>query len=594
MSTTDYTRIAAGAISGDTELSVMPSPEEEEEEEILPLTKSSPIALGQPQQKSYFSNSDLLAVLGSCLCLAVSICVVTPYLTLSWRLGYEGQIVVIGFLMSIMAICMKTVAPTLFLVLEARWGSSTLQNYDAIIRNTMLASQTGVHWRGAFLLLAALPLGLSAAYKRFTNGISSADITNPFNGHYGLVSAPQDNGGVMNNTIYYMIEANMAFLAASSNDSNPPPFLELPKAYGYNTLLIDNVTAALLDMPHPEYVNSIQQKLSVGETWNVSASVNGTVTTYNTSGDVYIKNDSFWNHTFNHSNGGFESWELYNGGLALGVLFANPGEEGTYCFAANYPSTVRGFAKSRKPMSEDSLKFRRNALMFNTRRQKCFGSWKITRNSITLLDGYCTPQLTNQSIFGRRHALPSGLGALSVLVHSIGSGFADRRQSPWLRPAFTVAISTSYWSRFAYDFAYNSAETRSTPEIYYPPTDELIVSSTTTLDANWLLYVVLSLQPILTLLMVLFAMFLHYTPIQNGFGIVAILAGVDRGSLDIVQGAGLSGKLAKPVVMDIAVRKPEKGASHHQFGSGLEHMLYILGSRRSRNTTKLEKDKKYG
>jgi hypothetical protein len=293
MSTTSYTRITAGLTSEDTELSIMPS-----SEEALPLTKPNRIALGQPQQKSYFDKTDLYVVLYSFLCLAVSICVVTPCLSLAWRLGYEWQIVVIGFLMSNMAICMSALAPTLFLVLEARWGSSTLQNYEAILRNSMVASQMGTQWRIVFVLLAVLPLGLSAAYKRFTGGTSSANIGDSFDGYYGLVSAPLGNGNVMNNSIYYMIEANIAFLAASSNASTPPPLMELPKAYGFNTLLIDNTTAALLDMPNPVYVSSIQRALGSSETWYVSAAVNGTVTTYNTTGQIYINNDSFWADTY--------------------------------------------------------------------------------------------------------------------------------------------------------------------------------------------------------------------------------------------------------------------------------------------------------
>jgi len=114
---------------------------------------------------------------------------------------------------------MKSVAPTLFLVLEAQWGSSARQNYDAIVRKTMVASHTSIHWRGALLLLITLPLGLSAAHKRFIGGRSSAKITSPSGGHYGLASAPLGNANVMKSSIYYMINANLDFQATSSNDS---------------------------------------------------------------------------------------------------------------------------------------------------------------------------------------------------------------------------------------------------------------------------------------------------------------------------------------------------------------------------------------
>jgi hypothetical protein len=374
-------------------------------------------------------------------------------------------------------------------------------------------------------------------------------------------------------------------------------------AYGYNTLLIDNTTAALLDMPTPDYVSSIQQQLGLSETWYLSASVNGTVTKYNTSGQIYINNDSFWNGTYqlpdngDNGEGYLNSWELFNG-WNLGLLLSSGGDaDGTYCFAANYidPDTSN-LAYYPDPMSNDSLLFRSAASMFNTRRQKCFGIWEITQNNITLSDGQCTPQLTDQSIFNFGGALPFPLDAMPVLVHSLGQ-YSEHPDSPWLIPAFATGIATAYWARFANQYWWSPyPDLRNQwwiPELYYPATGESIISVTTTLNANWLLYLVLSLQPVLTLLMFLFAMFFYSTPIQKGFGIIAILAGVDRGSLDIVQGAGLSGELVKPVVMDIVVRKPEGVDAHNQSGPGIEYMQYILG-RKLRKTTRLVNGRRYG
>lgn len=48
-----------------------------------------------------------------------SICVITPDCNFSWRFDFEGQIVVIGFLLSIINLCMMRFAPTLSI---ARWG----------------------------------------------------------------------------------------------------------------------------------------------------------------------------------------------------------------------------------------------------------------------------------------------------------------------------------------------------------------------------------------------------------------------------------------------------------------------------------------
>jgi hypothetical protein len=137
-------------------------------------------------------------------------------------------------------------------------------------------------------------------------------------------------------------------------------------------------------------------------------------------------------------------------------------------------------------------------------------------------------------------------------------------------------------------FPYKAPDMTPTPVFYYPATDESILSITSTLDANWLLlYVVLCLQPILTLLMFLLALLFHSTPIHQGFGLVAILAGVDRDSLGIVQGAALSGELVKPVTIDIAVRRTGEKDRRNQIGPSIDYIQYILG-RKSRKTVKLE------
>ena len=46
---------------------------------------------------------------------------------------------------------------------------------------------------------------------------------------------------------------------------------------------------------------------------------------------------------------------------------------------------------------------------------------------------------------------------------------------------------------------------------------------------------------------------LYHTPISDGFGLVSVLAGIERDSLDRLQGAALSGSLIKPVSMHISV-----------------------------------------
>lgn len=92
-----------------------------------------------------------------------------------------------------------------------------------------------------------------------------------------------------------MVNATLPYIQAATNDS-PPQFSELPKAYGFNTLLLSNTSAAFLDAPMPEYVSYMEQNLTEGETWLISACVHATITTYNSTPESHRDDDDFGRH----------------------------------------------------------------------------------------------------------------------------------------------------------------------------------------------------------------------------------------------------------------------------------------------------------
>jgi hypothetical protein len=69
-----------------------------------------------------------------------------------------------------MNLCLGTVAPVLFLVLEAKLGPSLVQNYEAILRNKHLVSRLAIFWQGVLGIMFALLIALSIAYRTFTGG----------------------------------------------------------------------------------------------------------------------------------------------------------------------------------------------------------------------------------------------------------------------------------------------------------------------------------------------------------------------------------------------------------------------------------------
>ena len=94
-------------------------------------------AYGRARSKPLCDWIDSLSLSCSFACLIVCIIVVTPSLPYAWRLGYNNQLIVLGFMLAIMNLCNRRIATRLFVIIEARWGDSTLQNFDAILRQSV-------------------------------------------------------------------------------------------------------------------------------------------------------------------------------------------------------------------------------------------------------------------------------------------------------------------------------------------------------------------------------------------------------------------------------------------------------------------------
>lgn len=521
-----------------------------DEGDTIPLKKSNGTAIGKPRAKPYLDSIDLLAVLASIASLIISICAITPDWSLSWRLGFEGQIIVIGFLLSIMNLCMRRVTPTLFLILEARWGDSRLQNYEALLRISVTLSHTRLIWRATLLFLLLLPLGLSVAYKRFSGGHSTVSFTGKYPGYYGLTSPPMGDYHVIHNySPYLAINATVPFVEASSYDNITLPLS--PKAYGFNTLFIDNTSTALLDIPVPEYVSSIQQNLTNQESWNLSASVNATVATYNSSFHVDQGNKTFWDQLFGEAEF-LSSYRLFqpestNLGMIVDQQKSSSGSYSPYCLISYYPSDQGHSLGTFTSNHTNSKAFQKSSPMrFDVQRQICVGTWEITKGSCAQTPA--SPRsLTN--------TVPFYLEALPVMVNNLAvySPHGRRNASQWRTPAITTSVATMYWARSLFINPYLEKVFMANTNLYYPACNETLSSTNVTLDAHWLLYLVLCLQPILTISMFLAAIVLYDTTVDNGFGLVAILSGIDKNSLDTMHGAALSGELSRPVILNIEV-----------------------------------------
>lgn len=561
------------------------------------LTKELP-GFGEPQRKKYTDFADTTAVLGTLAVFLAAFITVSPFTSTPWRLGLTRQFQVIGFLLSAMNQCFLSLAPKVFVLVEARFGPSYLQNYDAILCNSFIKTKTSIIWRGILVLVAIVPVALSIAYKEFTHGTGHLAIGNKTGNYYGLLPP----AGLQDRFVglAYFMNTTVSFSGAIFDD---PPMPSLPCAYGFNTLLLSNTSSAKLDAPSPEYVLAIQGKLMVDEGYNLTADVYATVTSYNNSVESHRDDDEFWNYYLsqmhdppnqylsqpnpsgdNSKDSYLESklsgQDLYNGqsmSLLINSFFST---NTSWMFFAFIP-TVLEYSN----VSVHAEVFRQQAMLYHTRRESCTGTWRITYNSIQLLSGVCNkPSLPDerQNLFrSATLALPQWyMTSLSEFLGPFTQG--ARNQSHWLMPASCTVFAGMYWSRVtAFNVvgllgldastgqALNSSE-QATADSYYLVVDNA-TSSRPTMKTAPLLYLTLAVYPALTALLLLSTLLMYNTPLDSGFGTIALLAGVRTETLKLLKGASLSGKLKKSIRVTIDVHKSFTDKSLRN-----QHNEYIL------------------
>jgi hypothetical protein len=555
-------------------------------------------ALGQPCEKRLISRTHGSAAAISLICLLLGILSIMPNLKIAWRLQFSGQIVVIGFLLGIMNLCMQTVLLFSFLLFEARIGPSRLQNFEAIITGKFLSSSISFGWRLVLLLLIALPLGLSVAYKRFLGGTSSAEIMPLV--QYGIDFPQLGNWAPPNDPIYFLTSSIGAFLAASQYSPRTYPGTnEFPTAYGYNTLLLSGDSAAILDTPTASYISSTQRLLSDGEALNISASVDAYMAISDTSSD-FRSNDTTWNAAVNSSLnpnlGRLNTIFLYEGKRArIGMMLSGANDQAYFGIYYN-SSDFGGMTTYTNPAEKDFSQFRLSARKYNLKRARCHGHWLVNASSIILVDGYCPADYTVvSSILQAPKMAPYADDALPSTQHIFGN-YSRQHDPVWLNATYSVSVVTIYWARALYILG--GSGSRLTTSGYsgpYPSTNQTIISTRSTLHASGLLFLVLSIQPIITFAALAVTVWLYDVPLGTGFGMISILSGFDPSRSQSIVGAGLSGKLTVPVRLEVTPTRPIQSSSP-QTVAAVNHpqVAYrLLGTSKSRERKKLQKGQMY-
>lgn len=523
-----------------------------------------PAAHGRARSKRLCDWIDSLALSCSFACLVVCIVVATPSLPYAWRLGYNNQLIVLGFMLAIMNLCNRRIATRFFVIIEARWGGSTLQNFDAILRQSVWVAQTSVHWIVTFLALTALPLGLGVAYKSFVGGTATQPSHDISVEQYGVFTRPYNKA--QKATPNAARDAMLGFFNAAMDDDVGPTYAEAPQPFGYNQLLIDEGTMAVLDMPNSTILATIQERLGLGESLTISANVQGTVSVYNTSTPQLLKDDDLWDYFYQLHT--LETYHAYRMGISFSSYLVD-----AFVWLGGYLQTCGvlpapylcddWYAHYSNVNDSDVDAFRASnmTLLFNIYRQPCSATWNVTSSAVSLLSGNCT-DVRNPNRFQNveGNMMPVIGDALDVVGPTLWDFIPDRPNSPWRVPSYAALAATSYWARwYAYGrtTAVNNPDLGLSQDFVYNVTDEKINSTKLTLHARPWLYVVLAIQPVLTTVFLVLTMCFFSTPVDSGFGLTSILASINKDSLDSLRGAGLSGQLTRRLHLNIAVAHPE-------------------------------------
>lgn len=563
-------------------------------------------SLGKPTAKNQFDRIDIVATFVSMLSLLAGLVVVANE-RVSWQLGTSTyQLVIVGFLLSIMNICLTSISPSFFLVLEARFGSSTLQNYEGLLRNHMLKSQMSLVWRIVLGCMLLLPLGLSVAYKAFLGGSSELSVSpHEYIGnssYYGLFAIPGSGNLGRRSGVSMFANATLPFLQAISTNGKEPSFPSGSQAYGFNHLILNRNSAAFLDIPQTNYISKVQQVLRPGESWTVTASVTGTVAKYNALSDAlqvaeiceeieYYGYDedyrySWWylealrdfntNVTINGTSVTAEVRPFVNLGL-MNLVPAN------YWEPTDFSTLYLGFAYGLVPSYKNCSSYLDHIFEFSVARHKCIGKWLYTRTTVRLLEGTCEKdQLPpNQQLIVTQSPLIIGRWYMASYCEIFGLFAWDRNTSDWKIPAFATAVAASIWSR---SYALYGADTPESGDLrveklktlnlgtVYQVTDK-VVYTRPTMQKSALLYFVLAIQPLICMAMIIGKSVLYTTPIGRGFGLTSILSGLDSGKLEHLKGAALSGELSEEVKIVISPRTATSGNEvDYKIFVGSEHV----------------------
>jgi hypothetical protein len=513
---------------------------------------------GVPGTKARIPAKDVYLLVVEAICVVVGLTTIF-YSQLAISLGQVNQLIVIGFVIAIMSMCLEGQALRTALMHTARRKHSTIQDIDALMRKDAFASQVHFAYRLLLFCLLGLPLLLSVAYKTFTGG-ESTRVTHHGNGFFGFSSTPGKQ----------RIGDGLSQLP----DIYVPFWIDpgLNRTYGFNMYIpSDNRTGVIVDSPYPTYLTNLQSSLSKGQTITLSATVNATVSEMVNPTDAERKNDDYWSVMMDE----FGRLPSQNGGVgnAYNAIWAGSGN-------MNGNFSVMFFSAWNESSNET---FTSEAIRVEQTRRMAHATWLVSDSNISLVETTLLENsiLRNQSLIqinflGLQELFSTFLGEYDW--HNRAQAFdfpypsptGDNDTSRYFQPVNTVpALAVAMtWARMTSldtidrPLGIQSPLLRSLTGYPKASGDILTITTFPTLKRHWLLVMVLLTNPLLSITCVLAKAFVLYTsPIGDGFSTVSLLAAAEASDLSSLRGASLTGRLDRGLRMDFNV---VQGASYQQ------------------------------
>ncbi|KAL8856061.1 MAG: hypothetical protein Q9178_007317 [Gyalolechia marmorata] len=324
------------------------------------------------------------------------------------------------------------------------------------------------------------------------------------------------------------------------------------RVYGFNMHVATENVSAMLDSPTVDYANDLRRSLKPRQFMVVTATVPAIVCEINARLDRSIDDfKALWQKPRRDGSGpsSAETWVAlaqYHIGMLMPVQSDN-----TNIVIANWDD-------------QRNETFGSNVRQYVLSRQNYTGTWRVSQTSIELLQAIPSYQRTDDQCLMKSNHL-----ALSDRYINVFHEYDWRYRLPDRDPKFyrenikndATLLASMVWSRLAalagivvnQETPNPGCDLNEGPILPYK-TNVTIKTVTVAIKPGWTIILVLALYPtILLTSLVLRVIVWPRSPIAEGFGLISLLASVEKGSLALLGGAGLSGKVDRPIFVGFSV-----------------------------------------